>query len=152
MRQVAQIEVPANPDIFRVHQFIYPGAPGIKGVGEKLMENIRDEIVEYPSRCILRFYESLEPVSEPMPAKISDRWAPHLTWWHLYWALQWPGPTLRKALPNGTQMGVLAMFTDIDRPVRVKLDWNEGHDLGKRPSEPGWAWNSGTIFIARELL
>ncbi len=150
LTRIGSLVVPDNPGGFDAEKFIRPGSPGINGVGAKLAEEIKEHALDSVCGGKVLFYRSSYAETNEIPEALRTTSQP-INWWQLYWALQWPGVELFKALRYKDQIGCFVVIGRGSRPVRVKLDWREGHSIGGRPTDqPNWAWNEGTIFAVQE--
>lgn len=149
LNHIGSAEVPGNPGTFYPEAYIRPGMPGFKGVGAKLSEALTRFSVTISSPVRVNFYVGEEAETNPVPLELS-RLDQSLGWWTLYQLLSWPSLEVLNALPDGFQLGCMVEFSGGERAVRVQIDWENGHNIGFRPLEPGWAWNTDTIFATSE--
>lgn len=151
VRQIGSARVPGNPGTFYPGQYIRSGMPGFKGVGAKLVEALNGFSESIASPELVRFYLGEKTEAGVMPAELTSRSdEEELGWWTLYQLLSWPSAEVLDALPNGSQLGCMVGFSDGERAVRVQIDWENGHNIGFRPLNPGWAWSADTIFATSE--
>jgi len=136
--------VPGNPGTFFPSDFIKPGMPGFQGVGPKLAELLEGQSVSVVRPRIVLFYRPGGSVIDPYPS-IPGGFEPVINWWTLYQFLVWPTDELVEGLPAGTQLAALINFGGVGA-VRVKIDWQNGHSIGGRPSTEGWTWSAETVY------
>ena len=151
LREIGAARIPGNPGSFYPDAYLRSGMPGFKGVGAKLTEALARFSITASSPAMVRFYVSQEAEPSIMPAELPEYSGDEaMGWWTLYQLLSWPSLEVLDALLSGSQLGCLTELWADERAVRVQIDWENGHNIGFRPLEPGWAWNAGTIFTVSE--
>lgn len=150
VRKIESAQVPGNPGTFCPGEYICPGSPGFKGVGAKLIEALKGYTISAASPVQVHFFLGEKDEANNLPTELMTDSCEELEFWTLYQLLSWPSSKVLDALPSGSQLGCRVGFCDGARAVRVQIDWENGHNIGFRPSEPGWAWNAGTIFAVCE--
>lgn len=150
LREIGAARIPGNPGSFYPDTYVRSGMPGFKGVGAKLTDAFARFSITLSSPALVRFYIQQEAEAGVMPAELAKRKDDDVGWWTLYQFLSWPSLEVLDALPSGSQLGCLTELWGDERAVRVQIDWENGHSIGFRPMDPGWAWNAGTIFAVSE--
>lgn len=123
-----------------------------KDVGPKLAAALDGHYEAWSESGWVRIFRVNEPVREELPFQLMKETGRHygLSWRALLTCINDLPRGLRASLITGSQLGCLVRMPGGNRVIRVKLDWEEGHSLGFRPSEPSWAWNAGTFFARFE--
>lgn len=72
-----------------------------------------------------------------------------MSWFHLSEVLRIDRSehALQRMLPTGSHIAFSANLSDGERSVRGKIDWQNGHSLGRVPIDKPWTWNPETIFF-----